>query len=378
MGESERIQVRRGVSRQVDTRQAVRELAGQLEQPDLCGVIFFCSPAYDLDVLAEELRALYACPVIGCTTSGEITPEGYGEHSITGMSLQSKEIVLHPRLIHPLGSFGIPQGKVVAEGIRQQLKLTKGFDQGHTFGLLLVDGLSMIEEQLVAALFHSFDQIPLVGGSAGDDLGFKATYVYCDGTFHQHAGVFTVFETTLPFVIFKTQHFEPGEVKMVITEADPPQRLVMEINGGPAADEYARAIGLDPTELTPMVFSHYPVMLRIGGEYYVRSIQKVNPDGSLTFYCAIDTGLVLTVARGVDLVRNLDMEINKLAETVPNLQCILGCDCILRRLEILDRKLQEQVQAVLAKCNFIGFSTYGEQFNAVHVNQTLTGVAIGG
>jgi hypothetical protein len=27
--------------------------------------------------------------------------------------------------------------------------------------------------------------------------------------------------------------------------------------------------------------------------------------------------------------------------------------------------------------NAVGFSTYGEQFNGIHVNQTLTGVAIG-
>ena len=31
----------------------------------------------------------------------------------------------------------------------------------------------------------------------------------------------------------------------------------------------------------------------------------------------------------------------------------------------------------MAKNNVIGFATYGEQFNAMHVNQTFTGVAIG-
>jgi hypothetical protein len=32
---------------------------------------------------------------------------------------------------------------------------------------------------------------------------------------------------------------------------------------------------------------------------------------------------------------------------------------------------------IVKNTSFIGFRTYGEQFNSVHVNQTLTGVAIG-
>ena len=47
-----------------------------------------------------------------------------------------------------------------------------------------------------------------------------------------------------------------------------------------------------------MVFATHPLVVRLGGAEYVRSIQKANPDGSLSFYCAIDEGLVLTLSRG--------------------------------------------------------------------------------
>ena len=47
-------------------------------------------------------------------------------------------------------------------------------------------------------------------------------------------------------------------------------------------------------------------MVLIDGDYYVRSIQKVNPDGSLTFFCAIEAGVVLRMAKGVDLIANLE------------------------------------------------------------------------
>jgi hypothetical protein len=37
-------------------------------------------------------------------------------------------------------------------------------------------------------------------------------------------------------------------------------------------------------------FAAHPLMVRAGGDYHVRSVQSANPDGSLTFYCAIDEG----------------------------------------------------------------------------------------
>jgi hypothetical protein len=40
--------------------------------------------------------------------------------------------------------------------------------------------------------------------------------------------------------------------------------------------------------------------------------------------------------------------------------------------------IDENVGRLLATNKIIGLSTYGEQINSVHVNQTFTGVAISG
>ena len=37
----------------------------------------------------------------------------------------------------------------------------------------------------------------------------------------------------------------------------------------------------------------------------------------------------------------------------------------------------DRVEALVRENHVIGFSSYGEQYGGVHVNQTLTGVAIG-
>ncbi|OGR15523.1 MAG: hypothetical protein A2097_03545 [Desulfobacula sp. GWF2_41_7] len=55
-------------------------------------------------------------------------------------------------------------------------------------------------------------------------------------------------------------------------------RVVSEIDGAPAAEEYANILGFKIQELSPQVFTRYPVMLEIGDQWYVRSIKKVNPD----------------------------------------------------------------------------------------------------
>ncbi|MCB0336734.1 MAG: hypothetical protein KDD62_10530, partial [Bdellovibrionales bacterium] len=139
-----------------------------------------------------------------------------------------------------------------------------------------------MEEVFLGNISHLLQGVPLVGGSAGDDLQFNKTFVYSRGAFHQDAAVLLLVETNLKVEPFKFQHFKPSDSDMVITSADPKTRRVFEIDGAPAAEEYARILGLPIDDLTPQVFSTYPVMLQIGLNWYVRSIQKVNEDGSLT------------------------------------------------------------------------------------------------
>ena len=164
------------------------------------------------------------------------------------------------------------------------------------FAFLLIDGLSRREDQLVAALRLGLGDVPLFGGSAGDGLDFRRTFVLADGGFREDAAVLTLVRSRCPVRVFKIRPLEPTEVKMVVTDADPERRLVREINAEPAAREYARLVGKDPDQLSPFTFAAHPIVVRVGGQHHVRAIQKVEPNGDLTFFSAIDEGLVLTLA----------------------------------------------------------------------------------
>ena len=370
---SPRLQVRQGLSTNPDVYEAVRDLAAQIQQPNTQVSLIFFSDEYDPQQLGQALKEHLPGTVIGCTTAGQLTETGFQRGGMSGASLASDELSAIPYLIHPLSSQA-EQVAQIAKDVQERLSLT----ELPAFGFLLVDGLSMQEEPLISSLYMALGDVPIIGGSAGDSLKFKQTFVYYDGELFQDAAVFTLFLTTLPFHIFKHQHFLPSATRLVITKADPDNRLVQEINGGPAAEVYAQLIGTTIDQLNSVVFSQNPLMLRIGNDYYVRSIFNVEPDGSLKFLCAIDPGLVLTIGQGNSALESLNRDLEKVKKDIGEPVVIIGCDCILRRLEMEEQGIDDSIGKLMARSKVIGFSTYGEQINSVHVNQTFTGIAIGG
>jgi hypothetical protein len=380
MTKTAELDVRRGGSSSPDPVVAARELHESVGGADRDLVLFFCSPSYDLDLLAKELRGLFGdTRVIGCTTAGEIGVHGYCNGSIEGVSFGGPGFDARTVRIDHLRAFELANGYEAATAVVASLEAATGapLDAARTFGVLMCDGLAMQEEALVSVLYDRLGPIPLAGGSAGDDTRFRETFVYHEGAFHADAALFTLVRCEFPFDVFKTEHFIGAKEKMVVTMADPTRRIVTEINGEPAAREFARMVGVEVEALTPMIFAAHPVVVRVGGEMFVRSIQKVNEDESLTFFCAIDEGIVLTVADGMDMVSNLTTAFDGVRARIGQPTVTLGFDCILRRLEAETRDLKGHLASVLTANAVTGFATYGEQLHGMHVNQTFTGVAIG-
>lgn len=368
--------LRQGQSCAPEARAAVAEFHAQVTQPDMAAVLFFCSSAYDLDALADEFnRRFPGVPVVGCTTAGEIGPAGYREHSLSGVSFSASAFAAEIGLVSGLSHFDMATGRTMAEALQQSLEARQ--PRGHQFAMLLIDGLSMREEPVAHALQDGLGAVPLFGGSAGDDLHFLRTRIFQGGQFHDDSAVLLLLSTPLPFVLVRTQHFVAEDERLVVTEVDAAQRLVKEINGLPAVDEYARLVGISATDLAPGHFAKWPVVVMIDGTDYVRSIQHANPDGSLTFYCAIDEGVVLRVAHGVDMVEKTSQALQQVADELGGISSMLVCDCILRQLEAVRTGSRDALGDLFRRYHAVGFSTYGEQLGGIHINQTLTGIAFG-
>jgi len=359
-----------------DEAQAISEIKDQLSIDDLAGVIFFCSSIYDLEKITSALNQSFDCPVVGCTTAGEITSR-YLTGSIVALAFSSNSFALHNVIIDDIDNFNLPEAMQISNQVERKLQFSSHLTDDKMFGFLLADGLSTREENLISKLHQSFEKIEIFGGSAGDDLALQKTHVFFEGKFHEHAAVMSVVELKNDFQVFRIQHFTPTEKELITTEVEYGKRIVKEINGEPAAVAYAKVNGLNPDNMTSTDFATYPLMLSMGGEWYIRSILSVGEDQSLTFYCAIEEGLPLSIGSGQNMVENLKQHVDQLLESFDEVNFTLGFDCILRRVEILNKNHFEGIEASLSRLNFVGFSSYGEQSNGVHFNQTFTGIIVG-
>lgn len=353
--------------------QAVGELSSWF------GCVFFSDASIDPVGLAEQLRVeLPDLECTGCTTAGELTPEGILDGDVLFILFPRSAFTISPLVIDDLANGGMGGIAASVADLREK-HVSKAAINGHdkSFALCLIDGMSNAEEAVTAAIFWGLDDIPLIGGSAGDHMEFRKTFILAKGTAWSGRAVILIISTAVPFQIFKSDNFVPSAQKLVVTASDPDKRVVYEFNAAPAAEEYAAAIGIAPQSLSAMSFASHPVVVRVGGEYFCRSIQKVNPDGSLSFFCAIDDGVVLTVAKAQGMVESTRAALGDVERQLGGIDMILGFDCILRRLDAQNRQVFRNMSQLYRQHRVIGFGTYGEQYQSLHLNQTLTGIAFG-
>ncbi|MCO4752886.1 MAG: FIST C-terminal domain-containing protein [Bacteriovoracaceae bacterium] len=361
-----------------DPENSIKKFLGRLERGAAITYIFIGSEEF-LPVLEEQLKG-WEGEVCACTTGGEILTDHYFRKNIVGFSLVSDEVFCKSLYFElDVDEKGVFPGMVEGAKLVQEFRLNRLTEQpeSHFFSTMVIDGMSLKEEIFVNAINRIMVGIPFIGGSAGDNFKFKHTYLYDGEKFRENIAHVIVYATILPFKIFKTQDFVTTQKRMVITESDPSRRRVTEIDGIAANIAYAQAIGVKPEDLNLDIFANYHLIVNYGGQDYIRSVMHVNSSGTLIFACAIETGVVVRLGKRVP---DFAARIKALQSDVEfNIDASLLFECSLRRIDVLnanpeDRKL---LLAEYKRMNAIGFHTYGEQFESVHINQTLTGIMLG-
>lgn len=343
---------------------------------DLAVTFAFAAPETPFRTFAAELDRALDGATVACTTAGEIAAgAGYVDGEIVALGLPRAHFAASTVVVPDIEAM-VP-ADLISEIIRARLGL-QGAHPGftHEFAFLVVDGMSAREDMLMDAVSQALGPVPLFGGSAGDGTRFRQSLIGHNGRVLDRAAALTFVRTDCPVKVFSFHHLEPGDKKMVVTRARPRDRLVLEINAEPAAREYARILGKRHDDLDPFTFAAHPLVVRVGGQYYVRSIQRITDEGHLKFFSAIDEGVVLTLADLKDIAGELAGDLATLGAK-GEIDTILACDCVLRRIAAQQTQRTRAVSEVLAGHNVVGFSTYGEQFGAMHVNFTMTGVAFG-
>ena len=368
-----------------DADAVARDLARGLDGRVLAGAIVFCSHRFVRQPLASAIaRAVGDVPLVGCTSAGELSDRGYDDDCVVFIGFPAESFRMAVHCFDDLDHFDPASGgqaiRAMASLINRDALAVDGF--ANQAALFLVDGLSHREELLAMTVQEALGPTLLVGGSSGDGMLFRETGILVGDRFLTDAAVVVMLSSRRPLRAFSAQHYVPGAEKMVVTAADPNRRVVYQINARPAAEEYRRVAGGTPTgfaggPLDSAFFAAHPPMVRAGGGHYVRAIQSVNPDGSLTFYCAIDSGVVLTVGQPLDRLSQLETLFDQIDSDVGGIDHVIAFDCVLNRIDAESRQLSGAVSQLYSRRGVVGFNTYGEQFRAAHINQTLSGLAIG-
>lgn len=345
--------------------------------------VVFATAHYDLTALGMELERRGIKHAIGASSGRIIGSSGFRALGVAGFHLPASRFACADTMLEDVSSMGLPELRARVHELRLKLNRAAASRLEHRFALLLVDAESRCEERLAAVLGMELNDVPLIGGSAGD-LYFNPLAhpqvrprLLHQGSDKHGAAVLCLVACTSPVAAFCHNHFVRSEKKFVITDADPARRLVREINGRPALEVYAAACGFARPPSEGRDFAPYPLMIRIGGQDYPRGMQRIYADGALEFACALERGLVVSLAKPGDMVASLGKLFASMRKRIGAPELVIGMDCAARTADMERKGLTGAVEGMLKRHAVTGFASLGEQFNTIHANNSFTCLAIG-
>lgn len=306
--------------------------------------------------LVKELAQKVASNVILCSTSGEYTPNGYTDGSITGFECGKEDSEIVEILYPPILS---------APKLKQAYDKVKS--NPNAFMMLLCDGLSGMEESIMTTLYFMSPDFKVIGGSAGDNLQFNETYIYIGSERVRNVAIF--FNTNKRTSLIKENIYTKTGETLLVSKADVLNRTVYSFNNQPASAEYARLLGVKEEELGNHFMNH-PLGKVYENDLFIASPMKVNEDQSITFYCELMANTFVHLLKPENPLTILQQTI-KHAPFQPSF--VFAVNCILRSLMFLQTGFWGEFHREMINfCgNVTGFVSYGEQYYKNHSNQTM-------
>jgi hypothetical protein len=346
---------------------AVKEVKDQINIPDPRLVIFFSSSNFNQDEIAKGIKKSFKnADVIGCSSSGEIVSGKMLNNSVVLMAFD-KEAVNDVKVEVIKDLKNSPDPQTALDSFERYYKTpVSELDFTKYFGIILIDGLSGCEEKLMEQI-GTKTNISFIGGSAGDDLKFKSTYVNANGTSYTNAAVLVLIKSNVKFDILKTQSFCQLDKRFTATKVNEGQREILQLDGENAIDIYSKAIG-STNETASSKFMSFPLGVMAGDEPFVRSPQQFSEHG-IKFFCNVAEGTELTLLQSTDIVKDTQSDLDKKINEFGEPSGLINFNCILRTLELQNKNQTEAYGNIFRNIPTIGFSTYGEEYIG-HINQT--------
>ncbi len=381
--------VKVGASSLNDTGQALEQALQALQCPqDPKLIVALIAPNFDLAAIAEQLHGTFPhTQVIGCTTSGEITPGGAVANALVLWALGGSAIEI---------STGSGQGD--AQGLRQAATeaahcLDHLEQRANTVLIVLSDGLCGDQMDVVRGAYDVAGiDVPLVGGCAGDNLARRRTRQIHGRRVMSQAVVAAAVSSDRPLGIGVSHGWTPASEPMLVTGSK--GNILSTLEDKPALDVYLNffnpgdVISTDPEEFAKFAATH-PIGIRRRDKIEMRHITGFNLDSrELILVAEVPQGGLAFLTQG-----DFDSVLNAAAQSCTTaLEALNGLppagllmfDCVSRRAVFTEERIQEETDLITSTCGAIpmaGFYTYGEIARTKGAggfhNQTLVTLAIG-
>ena len=370
------LQIKSGNVSGTDLTQVVNELAQTINLFGAKLVIFFTSKKYDIQQVGKIMKQKFPLvEVIGCTTAGEISNRGFTEDSISAMCIASDNFEVSTFVMKDIKTKAVLAKDGLLEAGRKL-----GFSSNSTNGFIitLIDCIPKVEERVLTTINHPFPNLQLVGASAADS---ESAYLSVNGEVFQNAAIVTFVKTNLNFFIYKENIFVPTDTELDVTKADMNNRIIWELNGKPAVEEYARVVGVSISDFLKnhkTVFFTNPLGRIFGSEVWIAAPFSVIDGKGIGCTALVMEHTTVKLLKPIDVIAETKKTVATIEQKIPNCKGMILFNCLLRYMQFKQENLCSQLINEYNRCGQIcGFNTYGEQLNKFNINQTLTLVAFG-
>lgn len=364
------MKVKTAYSKKDKVKDAIEDIKQQIGDFDTRLLLFFASPSLDPENISAEMQnGFTGVPTMGCSSSGEIVTGKILDQSVVAMAFGPE--IIDDCKIEVIENLNTDTNQIDAafSSFGNYFRTSShDLSPDKYIGMVLIDGLSL-QEEAVNDRIGDLTNVTFVGGSAGDDLAFKQTYVYVNGKSYTDAAALVLIKSHAKFDFLKTQSFQATDKDVVVTKADESKRKVYEINNKPATQAYAELVGVPEGKVADSFFSH-PVGLVFQDDFFVRSPQRTDGD-SIYFYCSIKEGMKLKILNSGNILEYTREALNRKMDEMGGVSAVVNFNCILRTLELKDKNQTEGYGEIFNSVPTVGFSTYGESYIG-HINQTST------
>lgn len=374
--------VRVASSAEPDTARAVRTLLQELGAATAKLTLVFYGANHDAVLLARELDRVTGGRGVAGSTAGELNSAGFARESMSGISFHGAGVRAAVEVIPQLRELSLIPIVHLPGRLARGIGRMKGeLDPERHLWLFLVNGRSGKEDLLTPFFMNAAPRVSLVGATLSDGADDRDARLIHHGRVYRDAAATILLEYDGPFEPFHHVHVEMTDIGLEITRTSRDGRQIERLDGQPALQAYAQALGVRPEQVDSALLATHPLGYRFRGQPMPISIAGVEANDGLRVGATVQTGQQLHILKARELVASsrdcIQSAIARVRGAGSAPEALLIFNCRLRHCEAAQTEQLDALAHALTQAEICGLNCSGEQFGTMHLNHSMTGVVFG-